>query len=67
MLLEVVGCSPDASGSSFEGFNSSPDGSRRSSDFLEAFLKLLVAVLMLPVLQEDPLMSFPRSKETLIC
>ena len=47
MLQVVVCCSPNASGSSFKGFNSSPDGSRRSSDFLEAFLKLLVAVLKL--------------------
>jgi len=54
VIKQLVGdCNPDASGSRFEDFSSSPDASRRSSDFLVAFLKLLVAVLMLPVVRVD--------------
>ena len=34
VIKQLVGdCNPDASGSGFEDFSSSPDASRRSSDF----------------------------------
>lgn len=62
VVLKLYSSSPDASGSSFEGFSSShsegfssrPAVCSSSSYFSNlAFLKLLAAVLMLPVLQVE--------------
>jgi len=58
-ILKLLASVLNLTGGNFEGFSSSPNGSRRSSNFSSSIFEAsIVAVLIFPVLQEDLLVSF---------